>query len=124
MPNENHFYLLNNFTIMKTIKQPSELTFHAVDFKDALKLVNLMDELVHVINREKMIKVYGQKSNEEKMKYNMPYSVNATLCADEVETVYDVLTSLGFVAKDEVLTDREIAIKLDEEYLRKEYKED
>ena len=124
MTNKNHFYSLNNFTIMKTIKQPSELTFHAIDFKEALKLVNLMDELVYSINRNKMIKMYEQKSDEDKNKYNIPYEVNAVINADEVETIYDVLTNLGFVAKDEVLTDEEIANELDKQYLRKEHKED
>lgn len=122
MTNKNHFYSLNNFTIMKTIKQPSELTFHAIDFKEALKLVNLMDELVRSINVKKMANIYKQKSDEDKNKYNKPYAINAVITADEVETIYDVLTNLGFVAKDEVLTDEEIANKLDEEYLRKEHK--
>lgn len=123
MTNKNHFYLLNNFTIMKTIKQPSELTFHAIDFKEALKLVNLMDELVHTINRNKMIKMYRQKSNEDENKYNAPYTRNAIISADEVEFIYDVLINLGFVAKEEVLTDEEASDILDKEYLRKEHKE-
>lgn len=124
MTNKNHFYSLNNFTIMKTIKQPSELTFHAIDFKEALKLVNLMDELVYSINRNKMIKMYNQKSDEDRSKCNEPYAVNAIISANEVETVYEVLTNLGFVAKNEVLTDEEVSDKFDERYLREEHKKD
>lgn len=124
MTNKNHFYSLNNFTIMKTIKQPSELSFHAIDFKDALKLVNLMDELVCVINRNKTIEMYKEKSNEDENKYDMPYTRNAIISANEVEMIYEVLTNLGFVAKDEIFTDEEIAYQLDEQYLRKEHKKD
>jgi ferritin len=104
---------------MKTIKQPSELTFHAIDFKEALKLVNLMDNLVRSINIKKMVNMYGQKSDEDKNKYYEPYEVNATIDADEVETIYEVLTNLGFAAKDEVWTDEEVANQLDKIYLRK-----
>lgn len=124
MTNKNHFYSLNNFTIMKTIKQPSELTFHAIDFKEALKLVDLMNELVRSINVKKMANIYKQKSDEDKNKYNKPYAFNAVITADEVETIYDVLTNLGFIAKNEVLTDEEVSDELDKQYLRKEHKKD
>ena len=109
---------------MKTIKQPSELTFHTIDFKEALKLVNLMDELVHVINHNKMVNMYRQKSDEDKSHYTIPYTIYASMNEDEVETIYDVLTNLGFVSKEEVLTDEEVSDELDKQYLRKEHKED
>jgi hypothetical protein len=109
---------------MKTIKQPSELTFHAIDFKEALKLVILMDELVDAINNNKMGNMYRQKSDEDQLKYYKPHWANATIAADEVETIYEVLTNLGFVSKDEVWADEEVANQLDEQYLRKEHKKD
>lgn len=88
---------------MKTIKRQEEIAFNAISFKDAIVMLPLMDELVRVVNTNKIAKLYNNLPKEEREKYNRVWNAtNIVLSADETERILKVLTDLGFESQNDL----------------------
>lgn len=81
---------------MKTIKQQTTVDFNAIDFKDALAMVPLMDSLINDIN----IDTYNKMLGENRKNYKW-VSKRSHFTAHQTRQMYDVLVSLGFVDSGE-----------------------
>lgn len=88
---------------MKTVKKQEEITFNCIDFKDAVVLLPLMDELVRVINHIRICDLYNSLSKEEKEKYHH-YWKNADIRLPDtgIENIFRVLSNLGFESQSEL----------------------
>lgn len=88
---------------MKTIKKQEEITFSCIDFKDAIVLLPLMDELVRLINHSRICDLYKSLSDEEKTKYHHPWKNSDIRLPDTgVENIFRVLSNLGFESQSEL----------------------
>lgn len=82
---------------MWSIKQNVEVEFSSIEFKDALLMIPVMDELVDSINnKQKDIDEYEKEGNDSKQE---PFYISA----DKKELPilikrYNLLSSLGFVS--------------------------
>jgi hypothetical protein len=82
---------------MKTIKQQEEIAFNAISFKDAIVLLPLMDELVKIVNNNRLFQVYANLPKEEREKYQRVWqNNNVHLPDDSVERILNLLNNLGF----------------------------
>jgi hypothetical protein len=77
---------------MKQINQQVEVAFHAIEFKEALAMVPLMDSLINDIN----IDTYNRVLGENRKNYKW-VSKRSHFTAHQTRQMYDVLVSLGFV---------------------------
>jgi hypothetical protein len=88
---------------MKTIFQSQDIAFHTLNFKDAVVLLPLMDELVKVVNKNRLADFYNNLPAEEREKYNKVWkSTEINLSADSVEKILKVLNDLGFESQNEL----------------------
>lgn len=88
---------------MKTIRQQAEITFSCIDFKDAVILLPLMDELVRVINSAKIGDLYNSLSSEEKGKYRHYWKASDVHLQDGcAERIYGILKGLGFESQIDI----------------------
>jgi hypothetical protein len=88
---------------MKTIFQSQDIAFHTLNFKDAVVLLPLMDELVEMVNKNRIANLYNNLPNEEREKYNRVWRVtDIHLSAEESEKILKVLTDLGFESQNEL----------------------
>ena len=88
---------------MKTIFQSQDIAFHALNFKDAVILLPLMDELVEIVNKNRIANLYNNLPNEEREKYNRVWkATEIRLSADESEKILKVLTDLGFESQNDL----------------------
>ena len=82
---------------MKTIFQSQDIAFHTLNFKDAVVLLPLMNELVKLINKNRIADFYNNLPNEEKEKYNRVWrSTEINLSAESAEKILNILNDLGF----------------------------
>lgn len=82
---------------MKTIFQSQDIPFHSPNFKDAVIILPLMDELTKVINHNRKAEVYENLSAEEKEHYNRIWrKSDINLSYDSMEKILDLLLSFGF----------------------------
>lgn len=82
---------------MRTIFQSQDIAFHAPNFKDAVTILPLMDELTKVINHNRKAEVYENLSAEEREKYNRVWRKNdLSISPDSMEKILNLLASLGF----------------------------
>ena len=82
---------------MKTIFQSQDIAFHTLNFKDAVVLLPLMDELVKLVNKNRIADFYNNLPNEEKEKYNRIWrSTEINLSAESAEKILHILNDLGF----------------------------
>lgn len=82
---------------MKTIFQSQDIPFHSPNFKDAVIILPLMDELTKVINHNRKAEVYENLSAEEREKYNRVWRKNdLSISPDSMEKILDLLLSFGF----------------------------
>lgn len=88
---------------MKTIFQSQDIAFHAPNFKDAVILLPLMDELVEIVNKNRIANLYSSLPNEEREKYNRVWKATEIhLPADSTEKILKVLTDLGFESQNDL----------------------
>jgi hypothetical protein len=84
---------------MKTIKQQEQISFHAITIKDALTLVPLMDELVHMANHNSRVELYQSLPQEQQNEYQRVWKKDTiSIPAKSVNNILQVLTELGFEA--------------------------
>jgi hypothetical protein len=82
---------------MKTIFQSQDIPFHTLNFKDAVVLLPLMDELVKLINKNRIADFYNNLPNEEKEKYHRIWrGTEINLSAESAEKILNLLNDLGF----------------------------
>ena len=82
---------------MKTVFQSQDIPFHAPTFKDAVTILPLMDELVKLVNKNRVADFYNNLPNEEKEKYNRVWrSSEINLSADSIEKIHTLLLNFGF----------------------------
>lgn len=82
---------------MKTIKQQEQISFHAITFKDALTLVPLMDELVHVANHNSKVDLYQSLPQEQQNEYKRVWRKDTiNISAHCVNNILQLLNDLGF----------------------------
>jgi hypothetical protein len=88
---------------MKTIYQEQKIAFNAITFKDAIILLSLMDELVELVNKNRIANLYNNLPNEEREKYNRVWKATEIhLSVDSAEKILKVLTDLGFESQNEL----------------------
>lgn len=87
---------------MKTINQSVEISFSAIEFKDALIILPIMDELVNNINtKQKSIDEYKSKQEINKQE---PYYIKEY--REEIPVLlkrYNILSKIGFVSSIDLL---------------------
>lgn len=83
---------------MKTIKQNVEVNFNAIDVKDALEMLPLMNELKRTIAFEQATKIKDDLPKEEQKCYKNIYYDKLYLDLITKINVYNLLTKLGFVS--------------------------
>lgn len=82
---------------MRTIFQSQDIAFHAPNFKDAVIILPLMDELTKVINHNRKADIYENLPAEEREKYNRVWRKNdLSISPDSMEKILNLLSSLGF----------------------------
>lgn len=88
---------------MRTIFQSQDIAFHTLNFKDAVILLPLMDELIKVVNKNRIADLYNNLPDEEKEKYNRVWKVTEIhISADSAEKILNTLTDLGFESQNEL----------------------
>jgi hypothetical protein len=88
---------------MKTIYQEQKIAFNAITFKDAITLLSLMDELVELVNKNRIANLYNNLPNEEREKYNRVWKATEIhLSVDSAEKILKVLTDLGFESQNNI----------------------
>lgn len=93
---------------MKTIKQQEQISFHAITLKDALTLVPLMDELVHMVNHNRRVALYNSLPKEEQDNYkNLWKKDTIHIPTQYAESMLQLLSDLGF---ESVLNLHEVTI--------------
>lgn len=84
---------------MRTIKQTVEIDFNAITIQEAVILVPLMDRLIDSINYYKAEDNYD---NNRQFKKSPSRKVHRDLSLEEIESVYKVLSSLGFCGSGKI----------------------
>lgn len=88
---------------MKTIFQSQDIAFHTLNFKDAVVLLPLMDELVKLVNHNRLVDFYNNLPNEEKEKYNQVWrEARINIYAESAEKILNILNDLGFESQNEL----------------------
>lgn len=88
---------------MKTIFQSQDIAFHTLNFKDAVVLLPLMDELVKLINKNRIADFYNNLPAEEREKYNRVWrGTEINLSAESAEKILNTLNDLGFESQNEL----------------------
>lgn len=98
---------------MKTIKQSQEISFNAINFKEAIVLLPVMDALVNIVNQNRVASLWLSLPKEDKEKYRKAYSTNNIYIQEnQAEKILQVLTDLGFESaidlKEPTLNDLEL----------------
>jgi hypothetical protein len=82
---------------MKTIKQQEQISFHAITLKDALTLVPLMDELVHIANHNSRVELYQSLPQEQQNEYQRVWRKDTiSIPAHCINNILQLLNDLGF----------------------------
>lgn len=98
---------------METIKQNREVNFNAIDVKDIINMLPLMDELKRTINYEQADKIKNNLPKEEQKRYTYIYYDAFYLDLNTKINVYKLLSKLGFVSTinetpEDILNEHEI----------------
>lgn len=101
---------------MKTIEQNVGVIFNAIDLKDAVTMLPLMNGLKKVINCEYARKLKNNLPKEEQRRYAYinPYKLELDL--NSVMNIYNILNQLGFVdtieeTPEDILNEHEHELK-------------
>lgn len=82
---------------MKIVKQQEEIRFCAINLKEAIILLPLMDELVKMVNSNRVANFYDNLPKEEKDKYHRMWQQGGVnIPAEAMEGILKVLLDLGF----------------------------
>lgn len=82
---------------MKVVKQAEEIRFCAINLKEAVILLPIMDALANMINKNRLAALWRSLSIEEKERYKKAYSENNIYISEEqTEKIFKVLHDLGF----------------------------
>lgn len=82
---------------MKTIKKQEEIAFHAITLKDALTLVPLMDELVHIANHNSKFELFQSLPQEQQNEYQRVWRKDTiNIPAHCIDGILQLLNDLGF----------------------------
>lgn len=82
---------------MKVIKQAEEIRFCAINLKEAVVLLPLMDALTNIVNQNRVAALWTSLPKEEKEKYHKVYTENSIYIQPEFsEKILNVLLDLGF----------------------------
>ena len=82
---------------MKVIKQAEEIRFCAINLKEAVTLLPLMDALTNIVNHNRVASLWASLPKEDKEKYHKVYTENNIYIQPETaEKMLDVLLNLGF----------------------------
>ena len=82
---------------MKTIKQQEEISFHAINFKEAIVLLPVMDALVNIVNQNRVASLWQSLPKEDKENYRKTYSTNNIYIPEnQAEKILQILSDLGF----------------------------
>lgn len=85
---------------MKTIKQQEEIAFNAINFKEAIILLPLMDALTKLANYNRVADLHTSLPTEERDKYKKVWKhTEIYIPEDSAERMLDVLQKLGFEAQ-------------------------
>lgn len=84
---------------MRTIKQNVEVDFNAITIQDAIILVPLMDKLIDSINYSKAENNYDYNSKSKK---HPSRKIHRDFSLEEMESIYRVLSSLGFCSSGKI----------------------
>lgn len=83
---------------METIKQNIKVNFNAVDIKDVIEMLPLMDELNRTIAFEQAVEIKNNLPKEEQNCYKNIYYDKFDLDLTTKINVYNLLIKLGFVS--------------------------
>lgn len=84
---------------MKTIKQSVEISFTAIELKDAIKAVGLMNSLKDQLDKWSEYNKYNSLSDEEKKnteKLWKPNDIRLNLTEEQVKALFELLSNIGF----------------------------
>lgn len=82
---------------MRVIKQAEEIRFCAINLKEAVTLLPIMDALANMINKNRLAALWRSLPNEERERYKKAYSENNIYISEEqTEKIFKVLHDLGF----------------------------
>jgi DNA-directed RNA polymerase subunit F len=82
---------------MKVIKQQEEIRFCAINLKEAVTLLPLMDALTNIVNNNRVASLWESLPKEDKEIYRKVYTENNIYIQPEMaEKILDVLFNLGF----------------------------
>lgn len=82
---------------MKTIKRQEEVTFSAINFKEAIILLPFMDVLTKAVNHNRVADFYDGLPKEEKEKYQRVWhKYDLEIPAESMEPILKILQTLGF----------------------------
>lgn len=82
---------------MKVVKQAEEIRFCAINLKEAVILLPIMDALANMINKNRLAALWRSLPIEEKERYKKAYSENNIYISEEqTEKIFKVLHDLGF----------------------------
>lgn len=85
---------------MRTIFQSQDIAFHTLNFKDAVVLLPIMDELTKMVNADRLATLYESLPEEERNNYQRVWRKNDLhISAESAEKILKVLTDLGFEAQ-------------------------
>lgn len=86
---------------MITIKQQAELSFHHVDVKDAIIMADLMNSLSECIAQVSARAIRNELPDDKKEMYNQVYPDGVYISTNGAESIFNVLSAIGFVATKE-----------------------
>jgi hypothetical protein len=95
----------------KTIYQGMDIAFHHVDVKDCVIMHDLMNQLVDCVNAGNIYQKIQQLPEETRNEYVSPWA-NVYVEQNKAEAIYNVLTSLGFVATKDIIPFDEINVEV------------
>lgn len=82
---------------MKIVKQQEEIRFCAINFKEAITLLPLMDAITQIANHNRLASLWASLPKEEKEKYQRVYAEsNIFIQPEQAEKMLQVLSDLGF----------------------------
>jgi hypothetical protein len=84
---------------MKTIQQQTQVTFSAIEVKDAVKATILMDALKYQLEKWEQYNTYNNLSEEEKentRKVWEPDRITIQITEEQTKALFELFENLGF----------------------------
>lgn len=91
--------------------QGMDVPFYAVDAKDCIIMHNFMNQLVDCINAGNACQKIQQLPEETRNNYMEPWVI-AYIDQNNAETIYGVLSSLGFISTKDIIPFDQINIEV------------